>query len=149
MNGGTGYQERLGLVVSGSLAEGVKVKLDSSYSVEDVSIGSNVVIQGRESKFFGVVTDIALESSDPSLQFNLPDVSDTFVRDALSGTSAYGVVTVEPMLTVGINPHSGKQSPMPAKTVPSHFSVVSDATEEDIYSVFGSEADGGFWIGSP
>ena len=149
MNGGTGYQERLGLVVSGSLAEGVKVKLDSSYSVEDVSIGSNVVIQGKESKFFGVVTDIALESSDPSLQFNLPDVSDTFVRDALSGTSAYGVVTVEPMLTVGINPHSGKQSPMPAKTVPSHFSVVSDATEEDIYSVFGSESDGGFWIGSP
>ena len=149
MNGCTGYQERLGLVVSGSLAEGVKVKLDSSYSVEDVSIGSNVVIQGKESKFFGVVTDIALESSDPSLQFNLPDVSDTFVRDALSGTSAYGVVTVEPMLTVGINPHSGKQSPMPAKTVPSHFSVVSDATEEDIYSVFGSESDGGFWIGSP
>lgn len=149
MNVGTHYQGRLGLVVSGSLAEGVKVKLDSSYSVEDVNIGSNVVIQGRESKFFGVVTDIALESSDPSLQFNLPDVSDTFVRDALSGTSAYGVVTVEPMLTVGINSHSGKQSPMPAKTVPSHFSVVSDATEEDIYSVFGSEADGGFWIGSP
>ena len=67
----------------------------------------------------------------------------------MTGTSAYGVVTVEPMLTVGINPYSGKQTPMPAKTLPSHFSEVSDATEEDIYSVFGSEADGGFWIGSP
>ena len=149
MNDATTYQGRLGLVVSGSLAEGVKVKLDPKYSVEDVNIGSNVVIQGRESKFFGVVTDIALESSDPSLQYNLPDVSDSFVREALTGTSAYGVVTVEPMLTVGINPYSGKQTPMPAKTLPSHFSEVSDATEEDIYSVFGSEADGGFWIGSP
>ena len=149
MNDATTYQGRLGLVVSGSLAEGVKVKLDPTYSVEDVNIGSNVVIQGRESKFFGVVTDIALESSDPSLQYNLPDVSDSFVREALTGTSAYGVVTVEPMLTVGINPYSGKQTPMPAKTLPSHFSEVSDATEEDIYSVFGSEADGGFWIGSP
>ena len=149
MNDATTYQGRLGLVVSGSLAEGVKVKLDPKYSVEDVNIGSNVVIQGRESKFFGVGTDIALESSDPSLQYNLPDVSDSFVREALTGTSAYGVVTVEPMLTVGINPYSGKQTPMPAKTLPSHFSEVSDATEEDIYSVFGSEADGGFWIGSP
>ena len=149
MNDATTYQGRLGLVVSGSLTEGVKVKLDPTYSVEDVNIGSNVVIQGRESKFFGVVTDIALESSDPSLQYNLPDVSDSFVREALTGTSAYGVVTVEPMLTVGINPYSGKQTPMPAKTLPSHFSEVSDATEEDIYSVFGSEADGGFWIGSP
>ena len=149
MNDATTYQGRLGLVVSGSLSEGVKVKLDPTYSVEDVNIGSNVVIQGRESKFFGVVTDIALESSDPSLQYNLPDVSDSFVREALTGTSAYGVVTVEPMLTVGINPYSGKQTPMPAKTLPSHFSEVSDATEEDIYSVFGSEADGGFWIGSP
>ena len=121
MNDATTYQGRLGLVVSGSLAEGVKVKLDPTYSVEDVNIGSNVVIQGRESKFFGVVTDIALESSDPSLQYNLPNVSDSFVREALTGTSTYGVVTVEPMLTVGINPYSGKQTPMPAKTLPSHF----------------------------
>ena len=76
MNDATTYQCRLGLVVSGSLAEGVTVKLDPTYSVEDVNIGSNVVIQGRESKFFGVVTYIALESSYQSLKYNLPDVSD-------------------------------------------------------------------------
>ena len=140
---------KLGVVVAGSLGEGVKVRLNSTSSVEGIKVGSNVVIQGRENRFFGVVTDIALESSDPSLQFNLPDVSDKFIRDTLSGTSAYGAITVEPMLTIGIDQQSDSTGPMPAKTIPSHFSEVLEATEEDINSVFGSEADGGFWIGSP
>ena len=140
---------KLGVVVTGSLAEGIKVRLDAGYSVENVKVGSNVVIQGRDSRFFAVVTDIALESSDPTMQFNPPDVSDPFLREALAGTTGYGAVTVEPMLTIGLDPYSGNQGPLPAKTVPSHFSVVSEAREEDIHSVFGSEADGGFWIGSP
>ncbi|HIC48351.1 MAG TPA: ATP-binding protein [Dehalococcoidia bacterium] len=140
---------KLGVVVAGSLGEGVKVRLNSTSSVEGIKVGSNVVIQGRENRFFGVVTDIALESSDPSLQFNLPDVSDKFIRDTLSGTSAYGAITVEPMLTIGIDQQSDSTGPRPAKTIPSHFSEVLEATEEDINSVFGSEADGGFWIGSP
>ena len=63
-----------GVVVAGSLSEGVKVRLDPRSSVEDVKVGSNVVIQGRNNRFFGVVTDIGLGSSDPSMQFNLPDV---------------------------------------------------------------------------
>ena len=140
---------RLGLVVAGSLGDGVKVRLNSTSSVEGVKVGSNVVIQGQESRFFGVVTDIALESSDPSLQFNLPDVSDKFIRDTLSGTSAYGAITVEPMLTIGIDQQANSTGPMPAKTIPAHFSEVMEASEEDINSIFGSEADGGFWIGSP
>ena len=74
---------KLGVVVTGSLAGGIKVRLDASYSVENVKVGSNVVIQGHDSRFFAVVTDIALESSDPSMQFNLPDVSDSFLRLSL------------------------------------------------------------------
>ena len=140
---------KIGVVVAGSLGEGVKVRLNGTTSVEDIKVGSNVVIQGQENRFFGVVTDIALESSDPSLQFNLPDVSDRFIRDALSGTSAYGAITVEPMLTIGIDQYSDATGPMPSKTIPTHFSEVLEATEDDINSVFGSEADGGFWIGSP
>ena len=36
------------------------MRLNSTSSVEGVKVGSNVVIQGQESRFFGVVTDIAL-----------------------------------------------------------------------------------------
>ena len=50
---------QLGTVVSGSLSEGVKVRLSTEYSVENVKVGSNVVIQGKHHRFFGVVTDVS------------------------------------------------------------------------------------------
>ena len=53
------------------------------------------------------------------------------------------------MLTIGIDQYSDANGPMPSKTIPTHFSEVLEATEDDINSVFGSEADGGFLIGSP
>ena len=124
---------KLGVVVAGSLGEGVKVRLNSTSSVEGIKVGSNVVIQGRENRFFGVVTDIALESSDPSLQFNLPDVSDKFIRDTLSGTSAYGAITVEPMLTIGIDQQSDSTGPMPAKTIIYLSQIINISIPYDIF----------------
>ena len=149
MNLSSSWTRPLGVVVTGSLGEGVKVRLNSDVTVEEVRLGANVVIQGQYNRFVGVVTDVALESSDPAMQYNIPDVENKFLTDAMSGIMAYGTITVEPMLTIGIDPFSGSLGPLPAKTVPSHFSVVSEATEEDIYNVFGSETNGGFWIVSP
>ena len=140
---------QLGTVVSGSLSEGVKVRLSTEYSVENVKVGSNVVIQGKHHRFFGVVTDVSLGSSDLTLQYDLPDVSDSFMAEVLAGTTGYGTITVEPMLTIGIDSSSDAFGPMPAKTVPEHFSSTFDASDDDIYHIFGPEGDGHFWIGSP
>ena len=140
---------QLGTVVSGSLSEGVKVRLSTEYSVENVKVGSNVVIQGKHHRFFGVVTDVSLGSSDLTLQYDLPDVSDSFMAEVLAGTTVYGTITVEPMLTIGIDSSSDGFGPMPAKTVPEHFSSTFDASDDDIYHIFGPEGDGHFWIGSP
>ena len=41
------------------------------------------------------------------------------------------------------------QGPLPAKTVPSHFSRTCAASERDVEMVFGSEDKGHFWIGIP
>ena len=139
----------LGSVVSGSLSEGVKIRLSPEYSVENVKVGSNVVIQGKHHRFFGVVTDVSLGSSDLSLQYDFPDVSDSFMSDVLAGTTVYGTITVEPMLTIGIDSSSDGFGPLPAKTVPEHFSRTFDASDDDIYHIFGPEGDGHFWIGSP
>ena len=54
---------KIGVVVAGSLGEGVKVRLNGTTSVEDIKVGSNVVIQGQENRFFGVVTDCLLYTS--------------------------------------------------------------------------------------
>ena len=135
---------QLGTVVSGSLSEGVKVRLSTEYSVENVKVGSNVVIQGKHHRFFGVVTDVSLGSSDLTLQYDLPDVSDSFMTEVLAGTTVYGTITVEPMLTIGTDSSSDGFGPMPAKTVPEHFSSTFDASEDDIHHIFGPEGDGHF-----
>ena len=41
---------KIGVVVAGSLGEGVKVRLNGTTSVEDIKVGSNVVIQGQENR---------------------------------------------------------------------------------------------------
>ena len=147
----SGFQElrSLGLVVAGSLTEGMEVRLDSATSIEEIKVGAFVSIQGDRLRFFGVVTDVSLGSTDPSLQQTPPDVSDPYIASVVSGTAAYGIIKVEPMLTLSADPLDVLDGPQPAKTVPPHFSQVAMATEQDIQLVFGSEDEGHFWIGHP
>ena len=147
---GWGGPQRLGMVVSGSLTEGMEVRLDADTSIEDIKVGTFVNIQGQHMRFFGVVTDVALASMDPALPSSPPDVSNPFIARVVSGTAAYGTITVEPMLTLGAGESvAGMDVPQPAKTIPPHFSAVGSATDEDIRVVFGSEDDKHFWIGNP
>ena len=136
-------EARLGVVVGGSLTEGVDVRLDGDRSTEDVKVGTFVSIQGDRSRFLGVVTDVSLETTDSALRASPPNVSDPFVAEVVSGTSAYGTIRVEPMLVIDV------EGPTPAKTVPSHFAAASTASQEDIEIVFGAEDERHFWIGSP
>ena len=142
---------RLGMVVSGSLSDGVEVRLDAGVSVEDIKVGNFVSIQGERSRFFGVVTDIALDSTDPALRHTPPDVTDPYIATVVSGTTAYGTIQVEPMLTLAseADVSSLLDGPQPAKTVPAHFAGVSLASESDFNLVFGGEDEDHFWIGSP
>ena len=60
----------LGKVVGGSLGRGIEVRLDPSAPVEEMALGQHVVIQGQIRRFFGIITDITLESSDDSIKTN-------------------------------------------------------------------------------
>jgi len=140
--------ERLGIVVSGSLNKGVEVKLDSSASVEDMVVGRYVAIEGNKRRFFGMITDVILGVTDPKLALTPPDVSDPFIAEVLTGTSTYGTLHVAPYLTIGGNT-TLNEGPQPVKTIPSHFSTVNLASEQDIEIVFGKEDKDRFWIGNP
>ena len=142
-------KKRLGMVVSGSLTDGVEVRLDSDVSTEDVKVGAFVNLQGEKLRFFGVVTDVALGSTDPAMRLTPPDVSNPFVARVISGTAAYGTIAVEPSLALSIDSFDALDGPQPAKTVPPHFSEASLASEEDIQLIFGSEDERHFWIGNP
>lgn len=140
---------RLGLVVAGSLSEGLQARLDGGVSVEDMAVGRYVVIEGQRRRFFAMVTDVQLGHSHPQLATTPPDVSDPFVAEVLAGTSIFGTLKVMPMLTLEQGPEALLAEPEPVKTVPTHFSLVADATEEDVAAVFGTEDAHHYYIGTP
>jgi len=142
-------QRKLGMVVSGSLTKGVEIRLDGSVSVEDIAVGRYVTIAGGKQRFFGMITDVALEASDPRIVASPPDVSDPFIAEVISGTSTYGRLHVLPALTIGSDAQSLLEGPQPVKTVPSHFSLVHEASEQDVAQVFGQVEEKQFYIGTP
>jgi len=136
--------QRIGVVVGGSLSKGLQVKLDAHTQIEDLAVGRYVVVRGQSKRFFCMVKDITLDSTNPSLRSDPPDLSDPFLREIYSGTAAFGTVDVTPMLTIGAD-----NQVMPVKTIPSHFMAVDVATAEDVNAVFGDEDEQHFNIGAP
>jgi DNA helicase HerA-like ATPase len=136
----------MGIVVGGSLSSGLEVKIDSRLSIEKLAVGRYVVVEGRSGRrFFGIITDIRLDSTNPDLSRRPPDTSDEFVADVYSSTVAFGVIHVTPMLMLD----EEQDEPRPIKTIPTHFSPVLEASAEDVARVFGEEDETHFYVGSP
>jgi len=168
----------LGSVIRGSLTKGLEIRLHSDVSVEDMRVGKFLVIQGVRSRFFCMVTDVALGTANERIIASPPNWEDTFLREVLAGSSTYGIVTLAPMLmftpedtehtfngkTAQSSAFSGNglasfqpqtattMELLPVKTIPTHFSQVYEAEEYDFRKVFGWEDDQqrkNFSIGKP
>ncbi|MEJ2012940.1 MAG: ATP-binding protein [Anaerolineales bacterium] len=137
----------LGQVLEGSLSTGLKVRLDPGFTIERLAVGRYVVIQGRQSgiTFFGLITDIALEASDPGLIHRPPAEDDRLTLDVYLGEVAYGTLHVSPMLML----EAEQDQPRPIKTIPAHFSHVYEASAQDVARVFGEEDQTHFFVGTP
>ncbi|GIX45829.1 MAG: hypothetical protein KatS3mg131_0040 [Candidatus Tectimicrobiota bacterium] len=131
-------RRRVGVVVNGSLIGGLEMKLDEWYSVEDVRAGKFVVIEGEKSRFFCMVTDVRLDTTNPQVLADPPGEEEELMRQVLHGTATYGTVCLRPLLMMDKDESSGE--PHLVKTIPVHFSVVCEADEEDVNRIFGSEA---------
>ena len=137
---------RLGIVVGGSLSKGLDVKLDRTAVVEGMAVGRYVVVRGQTGRrFFSIITDVALDSTNPAIEKTPPDTSDPFLAQVYQGTSTFGRLEISPMLVL----EGGGDEPKPVKTVPTHFSPVYEATEEDVSHVFGTEDEKHFYVGTP
>jgi len=123
---------RLGRVIGGSLSEGLVVKLDPRIAIEGLAVGRYVVIHGYRRRFFGMITDIRLDSANPDLARMPPDPDDPLIRDMVSGIGVFGQIHVQPMLLL----EEGDPLPRPVKTVPAHFAPVYEATEEEVHAIF-------------
>ncbi|HSE84502.1 MAG TPA: ATPase, partial [Thermodesulfobacteriota bacterium] len=120
--------KELGLITSGSLVEGLEMKLSPERSIEEVKAGKFVVVFGFLHKFFSLITDVRLDASSTNVLVNPPSGEDEVLRQVLSGTSTYATVQMKPMLMLT----QEDNEPKPVKTIPPHFALVSEATEEDV-----------------
>ncbi len=152
----------IGTITRGSLIEGVEMRLAPYQSIEDIKAGKFVVIEGEKNDFFSMITDVRLDTTSPQILVHPPARDDLLMREVLAGTSAYATVMLRPMLMLS---RATSQSPeteegqaeefipevLPVKTIPTHFSSVYDASEEDVSQIFGSEFQDKkfFHIGTP
>ena len=72
--------DSMGVVIGGSLSEGLAVKLNRDVSTEDLAVGRYVVARGRSRRFFCMVTDVALDATNPLIAKQPPDYADSFHR---------------------------------------------------------------------
>ncbi|GAB4149872.1 MAG: DUF87 domain-containing protein [Cyanobacteria bacterium J069] len=169
---GMELENPLGSVIQGSLSQGLEVRLHADVSVEDMRVGKFLVVQGRRSRFFCMLTDVSLGTSNPRIVSNPPDPNNFFLQEVLAGSGTYGTINLSPMLmftptdeqtppSKTQNPKSNTSGPqantsaielLPVKTIPSHFSQVFDASDRDFRAVFGWEDDPhrrNFSVGQP
>jgi DNA helicase HerA-like ATPase len=155
----------IGYVVGGGLKESLVVRL--IVPPQDVQEGSFVVIEHEDWLFYGLVTDLALGSTDPrfadeQIDSRLPQK----ITRLLHGQTLYTNLEFLPtlMLERGPDPHdeltyqswlekiqSGlypEPSPMPVKSIPFHHAIARLANQGDIADIFGkTEKPGNFIIG--
>jgi DNA helicase HerA-like ATPase len=130
-------RQRLGVVVGGSLNDGLLIKMDEQVVIEGVNVGSYVTIAGQtDRKFFAMVTDIKLESANRSRMFTL-SLEDERLTDIYRGSLSYGVLHVKPLLVMQAN----AEEPKPVRSVPVHFTVAYRSTPDEMACIFTKEKD--------
>jgi uncharacterized protein len=167
----------LGSVIQGSLSKGLEVRLHPDVLVEEMRVGKFLVVQGVRSRFFCMLTDVALGTASQRILASPPEPSNIFLQEVLAGSGTYGTIDLTPMLmftptdfdyaqstgerkkqskTNGLASYEVNSSAplqlLPVKTIPGHFSQVYDASERDFRAVFGWEDDAqrrNFAIGQP
>jgi DNA helicase HerA-like ATPase len=140
----TGTTSRdLGRIIRGSLLEGIEARLADDISVEDVRVGRFVVVEGTRHRFFSAVHDVKLANTNEDVLLRPPE--DDFVQQVFRGTNTYATVDLRPKLLL----EHGMTGVRPVKTIPPHFAVVREASDEDVALVFGEDSPTSMAIGTP
>ena len=136
----------IGTIISGSLSEGLVMRIAPGVPLEQIKTGKFLSIHGNKHTFFSLITDLSLHVTNPDILLFPPDVEEPLLLDMLKQRDIYATALLKPMLMVQ------EKQPMPVKTIPTHFAPVYEATKEDVALIFGSEDEPSkkfFNIGSP
>ena len=134
----------LGVVTDGRFSQGLRVRLLDPAAVERLRVGSFVVLEGIERRYFGMITDLALDTTDAALLAD-PPIRSPFLSRIVRGTHAYATAEIRPSLV--LEPENDQ--PQPARSIPPHFARLRQATADDFALVFGHEDSTHFALGTP
>lgn len=146
-------RKKLGHIISGSLIEGFILRINPDIQLESIKTGKFVSIDGKQHKFFSLITDLKLEVTNPDILLFPPDYEtnedgqETILSAFLEKKDIYATANLKPMLMLAKD-----DKPSPVKTIPPHFSQVYEASNKDVALIFGDENDPSkkfFNIGTP
>lgn len=138
----------LGVVTEGSFSAGLTVRLDGAAS-GDLQVGSFVVLEGNDRRYFSLINDLQLRTTDPAISSD-PPADSQFIRAALLGIHTFTAATVRPSLALeDAGNVLGDPRPRAVRTIPPHFATMRAARDEDFHLVFGTEGGDFFSIGYP
>ena len=115
----------LGHILSGSLTEGLVMRINPDTNLEEIKTGKFVSIVGGEYTFFSLITDLTLAVSHPDILLFPPTEQETFLRSMLRKKDIYATAQLKPMLML-----TKRLEKMPVKTIPAHFSAVHEADKQ-------------------
>lgn len=140
-------QKFVGYVVTGSLQEGLIMRVSAQASLEDLKTGRFVSVAGTDCKFFSLITDLKLEVTNPDILLFPPTQQETLLSSILRTKDMYATAVLKPMVML-----DKYNRVLPVKTIPPHFAAVYEATAQDVSLIFGDEKEASkryFTVGSP
>lgn len=127
-------KKTIGHIISGSLTEGLIIRISPETPLEEIKTGKFVSIAGKNHTFFSLITDLTLEVTNTDILLFPPSPEEKLLMSLLKERDIYATATVRPMLMV-----TKDNVPCPVKTIPSHFAVVHEADKKDVALIFGDE----------
>ncbi|HLB40192.1 MAG TPA: ATP-binding protein, partial [Candidatus Babeliales bacterium] len=127
-------RQRLGTVITGSLADGFQVRLEQHVPPEQLKTGHFVVLAGQQYRFFSLVTDLKLEVANPEILLAPPQAQETLLQAVLCQQDIFLTAQIKPVIML-----DQQQRLAPVKTIPPHFAPVYAASDQDVALIFGAE----------
>jgi DNA helicase HerA-like ATPase len=151
----------IGYVVGGGLKENLRVRL--LVPAQEMQEGSFVIIDSGDWRFYGLVTDLQLGSTDPRFADEQSEARmPASLAALLHGQTLYTNLEVMTALMLDRGPdpaspryiewrnaHPEDPHPIPIKTIPAHHASVCRAEAGDVAEIFGDPGEkGNFIIGN-
>lgn len=126
----------VGHIVSGSLVDGLVMRIVPEANLEGIKTGKFLSIVGNQYKFFSLITDLSLAATHQDILLYPPHEHEKLFLSLLKRQGIYATAILKPMIIITSD---GQLAPV--KTIPSHFAPVYEADQKDVTRIFGDEAE--------